>query len=150
MVLDLTSGRTLKTEVAEQLLAALEAWGQPKHAANAANAVATATAPDGSPLAGDAAANADANVDADADALSEAFRLPGGAPLLSSVALPALGGDAAQGDLSAQREEQAAAADARTRELLNENLGATLKQAVNMSCCTPALWGLLGRWYGLQ
>jgi hypothetical protein len=55
-----------------------------------------------------------------------------------------------QAEQQAARDAHAVALRDRTREQLNAGLGSILAAAVNMSCCTPALWGLLVRGFGLQ
>lgn len=39
------------------------------------------------------------------------------------------------------------AAEERSRQQMRLGVGALLKEAVNQACCTPRLWGLLGRYY---
>ncbi|KAL6762659.1 hypothetical protein V8C86DRAFT_3173802 [Haematococcus lacustris] len=39
------------------------------------------------------------------------------------------------------------AAEERSRQQMRSGVGALLKEAVNQACCTPRLWGLLGRYY---
>ncbi|GAX73776.1 hypothetical protein CEUSTIGMA_g1227.t1 [Chlamydomonas eustigma] len=147
-VLSLSSGQRLKMEVLEGLLVALEKWGKETVMPAAESAV------------NGRVSSEDSDVDPDDLSLAE-FVLPG-LPLFSSVPMPDDGvSDALDGSESTEVEGESAissdelrlrrdaASDERMRQQVLAGVGEVLKQAVNMSCCTPEVWGFLGRWYGL-
>ncbi len=125
-VLALSSGQRLKVEVLEGLVEALEAAQGP------------------SPGPASSQQQQEANVaqqeeEGEDDDLG-AFTLPEGAtPLVSEAGMPELGVGGGQDASSAAetRQEQADAAEARSRKQLMSAVGTVLKEAVNASCCTP-------------
>ena len=137
-VLEISGGQRLKIEVVSGLIEALEGWGKPKEGQHQVQ-----PAEDGG-AAGEGTADTCGQQDQDNndEAAAEffAFTLPG-LPLLSLVPLPSSDDSSdAEALLAAGKAEkalQALASDERNRQILLGAVGVVLKQAVNMSCCTP-------------
>lgn len=152
-VLELSQGQRLKVDVADALVQALEDWG--KEPQGSGQGLGADDSNDTSGANRDQGAGA--VDDGEEDEAAASFVLPG-LPLLGSVPLPnqdayAAGDEgmaAEAASLAAQRQELLDKQDERMRQQLLASISGLLKQAVNASCCTPEVWGLLGRVYGLQ
>ena len=135
-VMEISGGQKLNTEVLVGVLDALDAWGAPGGMSPGGGTEALDVGDDLLSPDGD-----DSSDEAAAEFLS--FTVSG-LPLLSSVPLTAAAGadaplsEEAAGDSAANRKaEQATAAHERNRQNLINAVGGLLKQAVNMTCCTP-------------
>ena len=133
-VLEISGGQKLNTDVLVGVLDALDTWGEAPGASGR-----MPSGEDPGSLGGDDVLSPDGDYDGDeATAEFHSFTIPG-LPLLSAVPMPADAGfDTPLSDSAAHtKAEQAAAAHERNRQNLVNAVGGVLKQAVNMSCCTP-------------